>query len=209
MASFNITDDGDTFVQINRGHAFSAAVSGTLDGTVTAQYATGEPVAASLTTSLTGANNDVTFTAKNAGIAGNSLTVAYVDPSENSAELSFTFDGTDLVISLATDSEGAITTTGQDIVDLVSANPSIYGHIGAANASSNTGAGVVTALSETALSGGTNGTFASFASGDGGEFSAAGERVFVNCGLSNLIKFVTADTTTTDADLIVTDLGKY
>lgn len=324
MATFNITDDGNTLVQINRGHTFSVAVSGTLDGTITAQYATSEPVAASLTTSLSGANNDVTFTAKNAGTDGNSLTVAYTDPGESESELSFTFDGTDLVISLATgagnaasvttamtgtnnditvtaDTSGqigntysfelidpsandqtlvissvdfkkftatlatgsggaitttatqlvaalnayapfaalmtasvksgdngsgvvtalsetdltgggasyAITTTGQDIVDLVAANPTIYGHITAANAATNTGAGVVTALSETALSGGTDGDFASYASGDGGEFAAADERVFVNCGATDKIRFVTADTTTTNATLIVTDLGKY
>jgi hypothetical protein len=38
------------------------------------------PVAATLTTSLAGANNDLVFTAKTAGAAGNSITVAYVDP---------------------------------------------------------------------------------------------------------------------------------
>jgi hypothetical protein len=41
------------------------------------------PVAATLTTALTGTNNDLVYTAKTAGAAGNAITVAYAQPTSN------------------------------------------------------------------------------------------------------------------------------
>lgn len=60
--------------------------------------------AALLSTSLTGTNNDLDITAATAGSAGNSITVAYVDPAAQGASLSVSVSGTDITVSLATDS---------------------------------------------------------------------------------------------------------
>jgi hypothetical protein len=320
----NITANGDSPVHINTGHVFSVAVSGTLDGTIKVQYATADAVAAALTTSLTGSNNDLVFTAKNAGTAGNSLTVAYIDPSASDAALSLDFTYPDLVVNLATDSgdaatvtleptgddndiditaiaagatgngysvelldpsandsplsvttsdyllfsvnletdsEGAIVSTAAEVIAALTAyapfaalmtadntaandgsgvveaiaeaaltggganyaitttaaeidaaidlDDSISRHLTAANASSNDGSGVVIVLTETALSVGTAGTFADYDGGDTGDFSTAGELVLVNVGLTNTINLNASGITTTDADVIVCDLGRY
>jgi hypothetical protein len=59
-------------------------------------------VAASLTTSLTGANNDLVFTAATKGTVGNATTVAYVNPGTPSAALSVSVTGTAITVNLAT-----------------------------------------------------------------------------------------------------------
>lgn len=323
MATFNLTANGDTPVSINSGHKFSVAASGTLDGTLKAQYATAAPVAATLTTSLTGDDNDLVFTAVDAGTQGNSLTVAYEDPSASDTALSASFDGTDLVVTLATDSGDAatvtldstnaeadldvtadtagatgntysvelvdpsandatlsvsttdylkftvslatgaggaitstadeviaalnayapfaalmtasrtsgqngtgvveaiaetsltgggdnyaITTTAAEIATLVNASDSMKRHLTAANAAANDGTGVVTALSETALSGGTDGTFTEYQSGGTGDLTAAGELELRNYGEIDTINLNLSGVTTTDLDVVVLDLGR-
>lgn len=321
--TLNITADGNTLIPINRGHLFSIAVSGTLDGTIKAQYATSGPVAASLSTALTGDDNDLVFTAKTPGAGGNSLTVAYVDLEEPDAPLSFAFDGTDLVVTLATDSgdaasvtleptgdnndiaitadadgpggnaysvelldpsandaalsvsttdnlkfsvslatgeagaitstaaqvvaalnayapfaalmtaanaagnngsgvvtaiaeadltggggNAAITTTAADIAAMVTASDQLQRHLTVANKAENDGTGEVTALSETALANGTNGAFVDYESGDSGDLAAAGELVLRNIGAINAININASGITTTDADVVILDLGR-
>lgn len=59
-------------------------------------------VASTLTTSLTGANNDMVFTAKRKGAYGNGITVAYVNPGTPSAALSVAVVGKAINVNLAT-----------------------------------------------------------------------------------------------------------
>lgn len=59
-------------------------------------------VAASLATSLTGANNDMDFTAKRKGVYGNGITVAYVNPALPSQALAVSVTGKAISVSLAT-----------------------------------------------------------------------------------------------------------
>ena len=59
-------------------------------------------VASTLTTSLTGANNDMVFTAKRKGAYGNGITVAYVNPGTPSAALSVAVVGKAITVNLAT-----------------------------------------------------------------------------------------------------------
>lgn len=209
MASINITGDGDNVVTVNQGHAFSVGVSGTLDGTIAVQYAKEDPAAASYTTSLTGTDNDLIFTAVKAGTEGNSLTIAYIDPSANNAALSLDWTYPDLVVNLATGAGGAITSTADDIAAAVAADEVVARYFSVANAAANDGSGVVTALAEQSLASGTAGTFTTIQSGDTGSFTAAGERVFVNLGTLDKINLNTSSTTSTDADVVVVDLGNY
>jgi hypothetical protein len=71
---------------------------------------------AALTTSLTGANNDLVYTAVTIGAYGNQITVAYVNPGTASASLSTSVTGTAITVNLATDAgtaaTGTITTSG-------------------------------------------------------------------------------------------------
>lgn len=112
------------------------------------------PTAATLSTNLTGTNNDLVFTAVPSGAAGNSVTIAYIDPSGNDEELSIEVTGTDIVVNLATGGAGAITSTAAQILAAIEDNEDAAALVTVANKSSNNGTGVVTALAETALSGG-------------------------------------------------------
>jgi hypothetical protein len=111
-------------------------------------------VAAALTTALTGTNNDLTFTAKRPGATGNQITVRYVDPGANNAKLSVQSDGRDIVVNLATSGAGAITSTAAQVRDALLANTTAADLVSVANAATNDGTGVVTALVKTNLTGG-------------------------------------------------------
>lgn len=110
---------------------------------------------ASLTTALTGANNDIKYTAREIGVLGNIIQVQYVDPGGNNAALAVTVVGTLIRVALATGSGGAITSTATLIRAAVSANTQANSLVSNALVASNTGAGVVTAMAATNLSGGT------------------------------------------------------
>lgn len=59
-------------------------------------------VVATLTTALSGANNDLVYTAKRKGTYGNGITVAYVDPGLPSQALSVSVAGKAITVNLAT-----------------------------------------------------------------------------------------------------------
>lgn len=251
-------------------------------------FPTTAAASATLTTSLTGTNNDLVFTAASSGTFGNRVRVAYLDPGANDATLSVAVvgdtsfetinvslatngsgtitstaaqvqaaieahadasglvtiaaaggnDGSGVVTALAatalsggaaaflqagsgvvtamaqdslegaTDGEDTITTTAAQVATAIAANPGANALVSVANASSNDGTGAVTVLAETALSSGDNGTFAEYESGETGDLTAAGEVVLINTGASDWINLNLSGVTTTDFDVVVTDLGK-
>lgn len=119
--------------------------------------------ASTLTTSLTGTNNDLVYTAvqttsASRGVNGDNVTIAYIDPSANDATLSVVVTGTDIVVNLATDSGGLITSTAAEITTAIEASASASVLVTVANDAGNDGSGVVTALSETNLASGADGT---------------------------------------------------
>jgi hypothetical protein len=107
-------------------------------------------VLASLTTNLTGANNDLVFTAVPAGAAGNRISVEYVNPGANNQALHVVINGTAIRIFLATGVAGAITTTAAQIAALTD----FAALVTVANKAANDGTGVVTAMTGTPLAGG-------------------------------------------------------
>lgn len=115
---------------------------------------TAKETKASLTTELTGDNNDLVFTSKLDGAFGNVITVEYVDPDAANAELAVTVSGTAIVVSLATGNDKAITTKGSDIATAIAAHSAANALVGVANADGNSGAGTVTAMAEAVLKNG-------------------------------------------------------
>lgn len=112
---------------------------------------------AELTTSLTGSNNDIVFTARPKfwGTKGNDLTVEYRDPGANDASLSISVaEGKHIVVSLATDSNGDITSTGDLIKAAIAAHTEANSMVSTADAGGNDGSGVVTEMAQSALEGG-------------------------------------------------------
>lgn len=202
--AISLTADGDTPVQIQRGQAFFVAVSGGFGGgTLAVQYATAAGVSASLTTAMAGSENDVTLTAIKAGTAGNSYTLTLTDPSANNAELTVTFDGTDIEASLATNESGTITTTANELVAALNLAPLSEGHYRAALAAANDGSGVVTALGQTSFSGGTAGTFVTYSGGLTGNFTSADERNFDQVGETDTINLNVSGSTSPTLTVVV------
>jgi hypothetical protein len=116
--------------------------------------------AATLTTALTGANNDLVFTAAVTGLAGREITITYTDPGAPGAAESVSVSGKRITFNLSTDGSSVITSTGDSIKATLLASVEASALVTAADAGANDGSGVVTALAETALTGGAGATWA-------------------------------------------------
>lgn len=114
------------------------------------------PAKATLTTALTGTNNDLVFTAKKGGSWGNSLQVEYIDPGGVTATLAVTVRGFVISVSLGR-AASAINSTASAIKTAIEASGDASRLVDVANAAANDGTGVVTALTATSLAGGSFG----------------------------------------------------
>lgn len=117
-------------------------------------------VQASKSINPTGDDNALLFTAVAYGEAGNDITVAYVDPGADDADIEVAVVGSAITVSLATDSEGAITSTAADVLAAIQASEAAdaLATVEVDTSDSGTeddGSGVVTAVTATALEGGT------------------------------------------------------
>jgi hypothetical protein len=83
---------------------------------------------------------------------GNDVSVALVDPGVASSPLSITVTGDDLVVSLATDAGGALSSRAADVVAALNADPAAVALIYAHTYRGNAGAGIVQAQAVTPLS---------------------------------------------------------
>jgi hypothetical protein len=107
----------------------------------------------SYTTALTGNNNDLIWTSRQAGATG--YTIAYINPGAPGAEASIEFSDTDILVNLATNGSSVITTTANDIISLVSNSDEVSALVKVNNADDNDGSGIVTALSQQSFAGNT------------------------------------------------------
>lgn len=114
-------------------------------------------VQATLTTALTGANNDLLFTAVPPGRLGNDVRIRYVDPAANNAALAVSVSGRDITVNLATGAGGTITSTANQIGALIGETTESDALVDVDLAASSNGTGIVTAMAWTALTGGTGG----------------------------------------------------
>ena len=120
---------------------------------------TGTPVnavASSLSTNLAGANNDLVFTAVTKGVAGDSITIAYVDPAVETPTESVAVVGTAIAVTLR--SVSSVLSTAAQVKAAIDATPAAAALVTVANKAANDGTGSVIAMAATALAGGVNGT---------------------------------------------------
>jgi hypothetical protein len=117
-----------------------------------------EPSNATLDTGVVASNNAITWTAEDAGADGNDIRIQLRDPAGNSQALSVDVDGDDVIVNLATDGAGAITSTATLVIAAVNEDNTASQKVTAANKTGSSGAGVVAAVALTALAGGTDGT---------------------------------------------------
>lgn len=131
-------------IDVRRAEGFSAAAK--IDVNVPAAKTFDSEAKAALT------NQSLTYTAVNAGTAGNSITVALVDPPGNNVALSVAVVASAITVTLATDGSSVITSTGDEVKALINAD--IVANLLVVVTGSN--ASPVTALAATALAGGVN-----------------------------------------------------
>ena len=108
-------------------------------------------VKASATTSLTGTNNDMTYTSKLVGVLGNTVSVRYVDPSGIDKTLSVSVSVNAITVNLATDGLGAITSTAALIKAAIQASSTANALVTTTYPTGNDGSGIVTAMSAVTL----------------------------------------------------------
>jgi hypothetical protein len=112
--------------------------------------------AATLATGVVGSNNAITWTAKEAGTGGNALSVTIIDPAGNNVALSVDVDQEDIVVTLATDGASAPTSTATEVMAAVNEHDLASQLVDVASTGASNGTGVVAAVAETALAGGTD-----------------------------------------------------
>lgn len=144
---------GVRVVEINEGTRPIRTVSTAVIGLLATAPEAAAAVAAALTLEFQSSNSGVTFTAATAGRAGNNLRVRYRDPGEAESALAITVrDGKDISIRLATDIDGEIITTADDIVTAINGDADASALVTAE--ATGTGAGLVAPRSYTNLTGG-------------------------------------------------------
>lgn len=116
-----------------------------------------DAVAATLSTNLTGSNNDLIFTSVLSGRLGNVITVRYVSPGTNNAALAVTVSERAITVNLATNGSAVVTSTAALVKAAIEASAAASALVTVANKAANDGSGVVTAMGATALSGGSGG----------------------------------------------------
>lgn len=127
-------------------------------GNINTEGAPDATVQATLTTALTGSDNDLDFTAVPLGVLGNEITIEYLDPEDVDQSLAIIVTGNAIVVSLATDSNGDITTTAGDIITAIEADATASALVTLDNHSTDDGTGVVIAMAATALADGVDAT---------------------------------------------------
>lgn len=116
-------------------------------------------VAATLASGLVGSNNAIKFTSALAGTIGNKATITYVAPTANSSALSVSVSNRDITVNLATNSSGGVTTTATLLMAAIAASAPATAICTAASAGGSSGAGVVSAMAQTAFTGGIDEAF--------------------------------------------------
>lgn len=145
----------------------------------------GAPVSmsrATLSTNLTGNNNDLVWTAVPTGTEGNDITIEYIDPGDDNVPLSCAVEGNAIAITLETDGDSLIVTTADDIKALTE----FAALVTVEDKAANDGSGVVTAMAATPLAGGVNGL--GFGNARKGSFAldTDNDAIYVNLGTAHV-----------------------
>jgi hypothetical protein len=157
----------DLLVECVRGNSIPRVEAGEAI-TATAEVAIGaegkavnadSAVAATLVTGAVGENNAIKWTAKQAGAAGDNLSVEILNTGKEKS-LSVDVDGSKIIVTAATNGTGAgeITSTAAQIIAAVEKHDTASQLVAVANSGASSGAGVVKAVATTKLAGGADST---------------------------------------------------
>lgn len=148
---------GVRVVEIDEGTRPIRTVATAVIGLVATAPDAGAGTAASRRKDFAAAESGVTYTAATAGTTGNAIRVRYVDPGSASAPLAVTVSGTDITVTLATDAQGAITSTAAEVATAVNDDASASALVTAAE--DGAGSGAVAASGFAHLTGGEDAPF--------------------------------------------------
>lgn len=150
---------GVEVLQIDAGPRPVATVRSAVIGLIGTAPNSQAEVKASLKTGVVGSNNAVTWTAKGTGVNGNKVRLRLVNPGTVSAALSVSVSGQEITVNLATSAGSAITTTAAQLMTAITASAPATALLGTAATGASSGAGVLTAVPWTYLSGGVDEAF--------------------------------------------------
>jgi phage tail sheath protein FI len=145
---------GVRVVELNNGTRPIRTINTAIIGLVATADDAAPAIKARLDLACIPANTGITYTAVNAGAAGNNLRIKYIDPSALSVALSIAVAGNDISITLSTDAAGAITSTATSVITAINADAAASALVLAANASGSDGSGILTAKAFNSLAGG-------------------------------------------------------
>lgn len=111
---------------------------------------------ADVTIDPAGANNSIDWEAIDAGTQGNLISIEYVDPGAINQPLELDLVGYTIVVRLETDGTGVIVTIADDITAEVLLHPAVSLLVTAVDSVANDGSGLVTAMAQTFMTGGTS-----------------------------------------------------
>ena len=157
-----VTKDGESVSVTTRGLSFANAASAIsvgddvavadIEGKIETNIAT-------YSTDLGVAHTDVLWTAQApdwSGLRGEDITIEYRDPGANSQSLLVVVEGTAIIVHLATDGGGAITSTADLIKAAVAALPEAAAMVVGTDIPTDDGSGIVTELAAARLVAGVN-----------------------------------------------------
>lgn len=147
---------GIRVVEINDGTRTIRTVASAVIGLVATAPDAAVGTAASGRIIFAAPNSGVSYTAKEVGSAGNAIRVRYKDPKEASAAIAVKISpaGGDVTVTLATDVDGAITSTAADIVTAINTDDAASQMLAAEVRSGEDGSGVVSETAFNRMTGG-------------------------------------------------------
>jgi flagellin-like hook-associated protein FlgL len=176
---------------------------------------------ATVTTDLSAPHTNLKYEARLSGLAGNSISITYVDPGAASQPLTLGVAGNAITVNLATDGTGAITTTAGDIIAAIKNNTAASNLVNVELAEGNSGLDALALTGTWNLSGGLDNAALFQVSEDGGltwgpadEFTAStvGINIYDSTGidldLGVQIAFTNEGTLSVD-DIFAVDVSHY
>jgi len=118
------------------------------------EFTNNDPTTATLSTNLTGANNDLVFTAITPGVEANDISIEYINPGVETPLETVTVTGNAIQVTLR--SVSTVLSTATQVINAINANASASILVSVANKSGNDGSGAVIAMAHTHLAGGTS-----------------------------------------------------
>ena len=179
-----IVQNGSDIPMIYDGTSVRRSLTGTENPDMTITSLTTDAAYASVSTGSVGSNNGITWRSVSYGSAVNYLSVEIIIPpvtgkvtlgsasytTYKNGTLDLQLSGNALYVILATDIYGVVTTTASQLISAIQADQGISQLFTVANTGASTGAGLMTAVGQTRLTGGADATTATVTISTGHSF---------------------------------------